>query len=122
MGNHKYFIGYLFWLLTMISWCFYGAVTCELHSFARCILFTCLPASFTSSSVLSVFSNECYVTGSTGDDDGFFMALARITKCNSWVFWIAINAFLHFFWVGSLLGHQLYQVSLQTPPAPAAAA
>ena len=44
------------------------------------------------------------------DEDGVFVTVGRLMHCNAWVFWIAINAVFHFFWVGSLLGYQLYQV------------
>lgn len=44
--------------------------------------------------------------------DGFFDSLTKILVCSPWVAWIALNAAVHFLWVGTLLGCQLYQVQL----------
>jgi len=52
-GNHRYFIGYLFFLLGMICWCVYGSYLCKyhclviLHSFSNFLLINSL---FTSCS------------------------------------------------------------------------
>lgn len=32
-GNHRYFMGYLFFLLFMICWMIYGCISCEYNSF-----------------------------------------------------------------------------------------
>ncbi len=31
--NHKYFVGYLTFLLGMVSWCLYGAIICEYSTY-----------------------------------------------------------------------------------------
>jgi len=36
--NHRYFIGYLFFLLGMISWCLYGSYICKFSSFTFSVL------------------------------------------------------------------------------------
>lgn len=38
-GNHRYFMGYLFFLLFMICWMIYGCISCE-YGFLNCFLST----------------------------------------------------------------------------------
>lgn len=80
-NNHKYFVGYLFFLLGMIVWCMFGAYT--------------------------YWVETCHLNIGT---DGFFDSLVKILVCSPWVAWIALNCVVHFLWVGTLLGCQLYQI------------
>ena len=79
--NHKYFIGYLFFLFCMICWCLYG---CKIYW-------------------NNVVPFDFYEEGITG------VSYKLIKNC-PWVTWIAINAAFHICWVGVLLVCQLYQI------------
>lgn len=79
--NHKYFIGYLFFLFGMICWCLYG---CNLYW-------------------KNVTPFDFYEEGITG-------VTYKLIKNSPWVTWIAMNAAFHFCWVGMLLVCQLYQI------------
>ncbi|XP_052064868.1 palmitoyltransferase ZDHHC17-like [Mytilus californianus] len=80
-NNHKYFIGYLFFLFGMICWCMYG---CKIYW-------------------NNVVPFDFYEEGITG-------VSYKLVKNSPWVTWIAMNAAFHFCWVGILLVCQLYQV------------
>ncbi|WAR03499.1 ZDH17-like protein [Mya arenaria] len=43
-------------------------------------------------------------------DDGITGSVWKVVKPSPWVFWIGLNSFLHFLWVGALLLSQLYQI------------
>jgi len=43
-------------------------------------------------------------------ESGAFMILVNAAMCAPWVAWIGANAVVHFVWVGTLLGCQIYQV------------
>jgi len=43
-------------------------------------------------------------------ESGYLMILVNASMCAPWVAWIAANGVVHFVWVGTLLGCQLYQV------------
>lgn len=78
-NNHKYFLGFLFWLTLMLIWCLYGA---------------------------GIYWREsCDVPY----DKGFFLSLSQVISCSPWVFWIVINASIHILWVSSLFVCQFYQ-------------
>ncbi|CAH1786469.1 unnamed protein product [Owenia fusiformis] len=79
--NHKYFLGYLFFLFIALMYCMYGCAS-YWH-------FTCLAHSV---------------------DESYMVILGKIMSCSPWVFWIAFNTGLHLFWIGALLGFQLYQI------------
>ncbi|KAK6192633.1 hypothetical protein SNE40_004074 [Patella caerulea] len=79
--NHKYFLGYLFFLMGMITWCLYG-----------CYLFFSAELSF-----------DFYEEGITG-------SLRKIFKVSPWVGWIGANAICHMIWVSCLFICQLYQI------------
>ncbi|XP_064635159.1 palmitoyltransferase ZDHHC17-like [Lineus longissimus] len=79
--NHKYFVGYLFFLLGMITWCIYGCGTFWQHE-----------------------------AGIHYSVDGFWGVVKKIVYVSPFVSWIACNAMLHFTWVSILLVCQLYQV------------
>ncbi|ESO09131.1 hypothetical protein HELRODRAFT_169073 [Helobdella robusta] len=81
MNNHKYFVGYLFFLFLMINWCIYGAYV--------------------------YMSSTCYWDTKV---NGLMWTLYNSCFCAPWVAWVAVNALLHFLWVGILLVCQLYQV------------
>ncbi|XP_060566035.1 palmitoyltransferase ZDHHC17-like [Ruditapes philippinarum] len=81
-NTHKYFVLYLFFLHILICWCIYGCI-CYWQA-------NCAPMSFY--------------------DDGFTGILWKVIKPSPWVFWIGLNSFLHFLWVGALLLSQLYQI------------
>ncbi|GIY10660.1 palmitoyltransferase ZDHHC17 [Caerostris extrusa] len=80
LGNHKYFVLYLFWLLVMIVWCLHGC-----------------------------FRFWKFNVGSD-DNMPLASYLWQALHSSGWVAWIAANACLHGFWVGCLLLCQLYQV------------
>ncbi|XP_078332634.1 palmitoyltransferase ZDHHC17-like isoform X1 [Crassostrea virginica] len=79
--NHKYFIGFLLFLLFMLSWCVHG--------------------TFAYWSVKCPF--DIYVDGITG-------IMYKVLKTSPWVFWVGANAMVHIVWVTVLLSCQLYQV------------
>jgi len=64
--------------------------------------------------------DECYITcvdlyewcqpDKETSDSGYSMILLKAAMCAPWVAWIGGNAVVHFFWVGALLGCQIYQV------------
>ncbi|PVD34087.1 hypothetical protein C0Q70_05350 [Pomacea canaliculata] len=80
--NHKYFLGYLFFLSGMILWCLYGCILFWKHS---CNL-------------------DFYEDGITG-------IIYKIFKASPWVGWIGLNAVGHLIWVTVLFVCQLYQVA-----------
>ncbi|XP_060695559.1 palmitoyltransferase ZDHHC17 isoform X2 [Hemiscyllium ocellatum] len=81
-GNHRYFIGYLFFLLGMIIWMIYG-----------CFLY---------------WSIHCE---SNYPKDGFWTYITEIASCSPWVFWMFLNSLFHFLWVAVLLMCQMYQIA-----------
>ncbi|XP_006817985.1 palmitoyltransferase ZDHHC17-like [Saccoglossus kowalevskii] len=81
-GNHKYFIGYLFFLEIMIIWCLYGTI--------------------------QFWNGECETNF---EEDGIFAWLFQVMKCSPWVFWTSVNALVHVVWVGLLFICQMYQIS-----------
>uniref|UniRef100_S4RHH1 Palmitoyltransferase n=1 Tax=Petromyzon marinus TaxID=7757 RepID=S4RHH1_PETMA len=81
-GNHRYFVGYLFFLLGTICWLIYG-----------CIIF---------------WSRRCHTTYHT---DGFWTYVSQVAMCSPWIFWMFINSLFHLTWVTILLMCQLYQIS-----------
>ncbi|XP_039257376.2 palmitoyltransferase ZDHHC17-like [Styela clava] len=79
-GNHRYFIGYLFFLLGMLTWNVW--------------------ASFQYWHVMCAIPK-----GST-----MLEQLTLIPRCSPWVFWIFANCVFHTVWVFLLLSCQLYQI------------
>lgn len=79
--NHKYFIGFLLFLLCMLSWCAHGTFA---YWRANCPF-------------------DIYEDGITG-------ILYKVLKTSPWVFWVGANAMVHIVWVTVLLSCQLYQV------------
>uniref|UniRef100_A0AAZ3RD22 Palmitoyltransferase n=1 Tax=Oncorhynchus tshawytscha TaxID=74940 RepID=A0AAZ3RD22_ONCTS len=80
-GNHRYFMGYLFFLLCMISWMIYGCI---------CYWRIHCATNYTK--------------------DGFWLYLTQIASCSPWMFWMFLNSVFHFMWVAVLIMCQLYQV------------
>ncbi|EDS29838.1 conserved hypothetical protein [Culex quinquefasciatus] len=78
--NHKYFMGFLWMLLTMCCWMLYGG------------------ANF--------YVQACNVNM----DEGLWSAMVAIGSCNPWVGWVMANALLHMSWVTVLTICQTYQV------------
>ncbi|CAH1388918.1 unnamed protein product [Nezara viridula] len=81
--NHRHFIGYLIMLVVMCLFLLYG---CSKFWTAACPLRLTYPT--------------------------FWHKLWAIAICDSWVFWIALNALLHTLWVSMLLACQAYQISI----------
>ncbi|XP_005106609.1 palmitoyltransferase ZDHHC17 [Aplysia californica] len=81
-NNHKYFMGYLFFLSGMLIFCLYG---CHLFWSVNC------PIAF-------------YEDGITG-------VLYKLFKASPWIAWIGLNALFHIVWVSSLFVCQMYQIS-----------
>ncbi|KAL5007395.1 hypothetical protein ScPMuIL_016201 [Solemya velum] len=79
--NHKYFLGYLFFLFCMLSIGFYGHILYWQHN---------CPIDF-------------YEDGITG-------TVIKIMKTSPWVGWMAANSVVHMTWVSILFLCQLYQV------------
>ena len=44
-------------------------------------------------------------------ESGYTMVAVGAARCAPWVAWIGGNAVVHFVWVGTLLGCQIYQVT-----------
>ncbi|KAI7792092.1 palmitoyltransferase ZDHHC17, partial [Triplophysa rosa] len=82
-GNHRYFIGYLFFLLCMICWMIYGCI---------CYWRIHCATSYTK--------------------DGFWMYITQIATCSPWMFWMFLNSVFHFMWVAVLIMCQLYQIAV----------
>uniref|UniRef100_A0A3P8Q9B3 Palmitoyltransferase n=1 Tax=Astatotilapia calliptera TaxID=8154 RepID=A0A3P8Q9B3_ASTCA len=80
-GNHRYFMGYLFFLLCMICWMMYGCI--------------------------SYWRIHCATSYAK---DGFWLYLTQIASCSPWMFWMFLNSVFHFMWVAVLIMCQLYQV------------
>ncbi|XP_041366401.1 palmitoyltransferase ZDHHC17-like [Gigantopelta aegis] len=80
--NHKYFLGYLIFLMGLLSWCFYGCVQFWKNR--------CPPMSFY--------------------DDGITGVSYKILHTSPWVAWMALNALGHLTWVTAMLACQLYQI------------
>lgn len=81
-GNHRYFMGYLFFLLCMICWMIYGCI--------------------------SYWRVHC---GTSYTKDGFWLYLTQIASCSPWMFWMFLNSIFHFMWVAVLIMCQLYQIA-----------
>uniref|UniRef100_A0AAY5JXD7 Palmitoyltransferase n=1 Tax=Esox lucius TaxID=8010 RepID=A0AAY5JXD7_ESOLU len=81
-GNHRYFMGYLFFLLCMICWMIYG-----------CICY---------------WRIHCATSYAK---DGFWLYLTQIASCSPWMFWMFLNSVFHFMWVAVLIMCQLYQIA-----------
>ncbi|KAL4659567.1 palmitoyltransferase ZDHHC17-like [Arapaima gigas] len=81
-GNHRYFIGYLFFLLCMICWMIYGCI---------CYWRIHCATSYTK--------------------DGFWTYVTQIASCSPWVFWMFLNSVFHFMWVAVLIMCQMYQIA-----------
>uniref|UniRef100_A0AAY4D4U7 Palmitoyltransferase n=1 Tax=Denticeps clupeoides TaxID=299321 RepID=A0AAY4D4U7_9TELE len=81
-GNHRYFMGYLFFLLCMICWMIYG-----------CICY---------------WRIHCATNYAK---DGFWIYLTQIASCSPWMFWMFLNSIFHFMWVAVLIMCQLYQIA-----------
>ncbi|XP_073940075.1 palmitoyltransferase ZDHHC17 isoform X2 [Castor canadensis] len=81
-GNHRYFMGYLFFLLFMICWMIYGCI--------------------------SYWGLHCETTYTR---DGFWTYITQIATCSPWMFWMFLNSVFHFMWVAVLLMCQMYQIS-----------
>ncbi|XP_051885869.1 palmitoyltransferase ZDHHC17 isoform X1 [Pristis pectinata] len=81
-GNHRYFIGYLFFLLGMIIWMIYG-----------CFFY---------------WSIHCETNY---PKEGLWTYLTEIASCSPWVFWMFLNSLFHFLWVAVLLMCQMYQIA-----------
>ncbi|KAI4789840.1 hypothetical protein KUCAC02_034995, partial [Chaenocephalus aceratus] len=81
-GNHRYFMGYLFFLLLMICWMIYGCI--------------------------SYWRIHCATSYAK---DGFWLYLTQIASCSPWMFWMFLNSIFHFMWVAVLIMCQLYQIA-----------
>uniref|UniRef100_A0A671YQH3 Palmitoyltransferase n=1 Tax=Sparus aurata TaxID=8175 RepID=A0A671YQH3_SPAAU len=82
IGNHRYFMGYLFFLLCMICWMIYGCI--------------------------SYWRIHCATSYAK---DGFWLYLTQIASCSPWMFWMFLNSVFHFMWVAVLIMCQLYQIA-----------
>uniref|UniRef100_A0A672TDH6 Palmitoyltransferase n=1 Tax=Sinocyclocheilus grahami TaxID=75366 RepID=A0A672TDH6_SINGR len=82
-GNHRYFMGYLFFLLCMICWMMYGCI---------CYWRIHCATSYTK--------------------DGFWIYITQIANCSPWMFWMFLNSVFHFMWVAVLIMCQLYQIAV----------
>ncbi|GAB6024086.1 Palmitoyltransferase Hip14 [Chamberlinius hualienensis] len=80
--NHKYFVGFLFFMILMLIWVVYGSYT--------------------------FWTVQCGVNISA---NGFIQSLGSIMTCSPWVTWVTFNGCLHFTWVITLLTCQIYQIS-----------
>lgn len=80
--NHRYFIGYLIMLVVMCLFVLYG---CSRFWAAAC-------------------PRPTFPT--------FWHSVWAVAACDSWVFWVALNALLHTLWVSMLLACQAYQISV----------
>ncbi|KAJ8381409.1 hypothetical protein SKAU_G00021870 [Synaphobranchus kaupii] len=81
-GNHRYFMGYLFFLLCMICWMIYG-----------CICY---------------WRIHCATTYAK---NGFWTYVTEIATCSPWMFWMFLNSVFHFMWVVVLIMCQIYQIA-----------
>uniref|UniRef100_A0AAQ4NWB9 Palmitoyltransferase n=1 Tax=Gasterosteus aculeatus aculeatus TaxID=481459 RepID=A0AAQ4NWB9_GASAC len=81
-GNHRYFMGYLFFLLCMICWMIYGCI--------------------------SYWRIHCATSYAK---DGFWLYLTQIASCSPWMFWMFLNSIFHLMWVAVLIMCQLYQIA-----------
>ncbi|KAJ8249650.1 hypothetical protein COCON_G00228660 [Conger conger] len=81
-GNHRYFMGYLFFLLCMICWMIYG-----------CICY---------------WRIHC---ATSYHRDGFWAYITQIATCSPWMFWMFLNSIFHFMWVAVLIMCQMYQIA-----------
>uniref|UniRef100_A0A8C5BLC0 Palmitoyltransferase n=1 Tax=Gadus morhua TaxID=8049 RepID=A0A8C5BLC0_GADMO len=84
-GNHRYFMGYLFFLLCMICWMIYGCICCDV-----------------------VYLDWSIHFSTTYSQDGFWLYIA---SCSPWMFWMFLNSVFHFMWVAVLILCQLYQIA-----------
>jgi len=60
--------------------------------------------------VLSVDLCEWCPPDKATSESGYFMIVVNAAMCAPWVAWIGANAVVHYVWVGTLLGCQIYQV------------
>lgn len=105
-GNHRYFMGYLFFLLCMICWMMYGCICCKYRSsflFAR----LSLPLWFPFLLPCPDWRIHCSTSYAK---DGFWLYLTQIASCSPWMLWMFLNSVFHFMWVAVLIMCQLYQV------------
>ena len=139
-GNHRYFMGYLFFLLCMICWMIYGCICCESHtsstlsvcckSIPRCCVSISISVVYLDWSihfsttysqdgfwlyVLYIYVLHLYVDwrihcSTSYSQDGFWLYLTQIASCSPWMFWMFLNSVFHFMWVAVLILCQLYQV------------
>lgn len=121
-GNHRHFVMYLVTLLGMITWCLYGAAVCKfcwmLLSALTRILWLLWVLQHCQVFVLCVFWSD--FNGACNfnyEQDGLISTIAAMMTCCPWVFYIGCHAIFHFFWVGTLLACQLYQVSSRWRPS-----
>lgn len=82
--NHRFFVGYLVMLVVMCFFILFGTVV--------------FWKKFCDYDVLV--------------DLNFFEVLWMMGRCDAWLAWVALNAFVHSFWVLMLLSCQLYQISV----------
>ncbi|XP_055899718.1 palmitoyltransferase ZDHHC17-like isoform X1 [Biomphalaria glabrata] len=80
-NNHRYFIGYLFFLMIMLVFALYGS--------------------------LIFWQTECTIQFY---EDGITGAVYKIFKASPWVAWIAANVIFHLVWVSTLFVCQIYQI------------
>ena len=81
--NHKYFIGYLVFLLAGISITFFG---CYYYWREAC--------------------------AHSPENSGSFGALRELATCDAWVTFLLFESVVHVFWVAPLTACQLYQVRM----------
>ncbi|CAL1530419.1 unnamed protein product [Lymnaea stagnalis] len=80
-NNHRYFIGYLFFLLIMLLFAVYGC--------------------------LQFWQVECPIDFY---EDGITGLAYKTLKASPWVAWIALNVAIHLVWVSTLFTCQMYQI------------
>ncbi|XP_014670773.1 PREDICTED: palmitoyltransferase ZDHHC17-like [Priapulus caudatus] len=80
--NHKYFMGYLFFMMGLLSVYMYCSMEYWNH--------TCIP----------------YLP-----KHGIVARLLSLAQCHPWTIWLFLNAALHTIWVTALLVCQLYQIA-----------
>ncbi|XP_059142261.1 palmitoyltransferase ZDHHC17-like [Physella acuta] len=81
-NNHRYFIGYLFFLMTMLLFAIYGCIT--------------------------FWQVECPMDFY---EDGITGIIYKALKASPWVAWIALNVIAHLVWVSTLFVCQMYQIT-----------
>ncbi|XP_060530726.1 palmitoyltransferase Hip14 [Cylas formicarius] len=83
--NHKYFIGFLANLVLMCGQLLYGSI--------------------------QYWQNDPTCKALDESNKGFWATIIAIGQCDTWVAWVALNAFFHSIWVFMLLICQLYQIT-----------